>query len=182
MKKLIYPNTPTGSQVDDYHGTVVADPYRWLEDADSPQTREWIKHQNELTFDYLSKIPGRDRLRKRLTELWNYSRAMTIFHRGQRYFQFRNSGLQNQDVLYVMNFPADIGRVLLDPNLLSDDGTAALNTCSISDDGNWLAYAISRSGSDWVEWHIRNIATGEDLPEKLEWSKFSGALSLRSPR
>ena len=175
MKKLIYPNTPTGSQVDDYHGTVVADPYRWLEDADSPQTREWIKHQNELTFDYLSKIPGRDRLRKRLTELWNYSRAMTIFHRGQRYFQFRNSGLQNQDVLYVMNFPADIGRVLLDPNLLSDDGTAALNTCSISDDGNWLAYAISRSGSDWVEWHIRNIATGEDLPEKLEWSKFSGA-------
>jgi prolyl oligopeptidase len=173
--KLSYPNTTTCNQVDDYHGTLVSDPYRWLEDVDSPETVAWVKSQNELTFEYLGRIPEREHLRKRLTNLWNYSRAMTIYHRGDLYFQFRNSGLQNQDVLYVMESPMMGGRVLLDPNTLSEDGTAALNTYSVSDDGKWLAYAISRSGSDWVEWHIRNVNSGEDLPEILEWSKFSPA-------
>jgi len=173
--KLTYPNTPTGNQVDDFHGTPVTDPYRWLEDVDSPETLAWVKAQNELTFGYLEQIPVRDMLRKRLTSLWDFGRAMTIYHRGGVYFQFRNSGLQNQDVLYVMDSPTASSRVLLDSNTLSEDGTAALNTWSVSNDGNWLAYAISHSGSDWVEWRIRNVENGEDLPEVLEWSKFSGA-------
>ena len=173
--RLAYPNTPTGNQVDDYHGKPVSDPYRWLEDVDSPETIAWVKDQNEVTFGYLDRIPGRDRLRKRLTSLWDFGRAMTIHHRGDHYFQFRNGGLQNQDVMYVMDNPKDPGRVLLDPNTFSEDGTVSLNTWSVSDDGNWLAYAISHSGSDWVEWHIRNVQIGKDLPETLEWSKFSGA-------
>jgi len=175
MHTIKYPKTPTGSVVDDYFGTPVKDPYRWLEDVDAPDTLEWIKIQNEMTFSHLAQIPARDRLRKRLTELWDYPRALTIHHHGQRYFQFRNSGLQNQDVLYVMSDLKDSGHVLLDPNKLSPDGTAALNGWSVSRDGNWLAYAISRSGSDWMEWHIRDVSSGADLPEKLEWSKFSAA-------
>ena len=173
--KITYPFASTGDQVDNYHGTLVADPYRWLEDVDSPETLAWVKAQNELTFNTLSQIPAREKLRKRLTELWDFARAMTIHHKGKRYFQFRNSGLQNQDVMYVMDCPGEDGRVLLDPNLFSKDGTSALNTWSVSDDGIWLAYAVSHSGSDWVEWHIRNVESGKDLPEILKWSKFSGA-------
>lgn len=175
MTKLSYPFARKSGQVDDYHGTQIADPYRWLEDVDSPETLAWVRAQNELTFGCLSQIPARDRLRKRITELWDYARAMTIHHRGRRYFQFRNSGLQNQDVMYVMDSPADPGRVLLDPNAFSADGTSALNTWAVSDDGNWLAYAISHSGSDWIEWRVRNVESGADLPEALEWSKFSRA-------
>ena len=173
--KLTYPITPAGNQVDDYHGTPVADPYRWLEDVDSPETLAWVNAQNKLTFGYLEQILVREWLRKRLTSLWDFGRAQSIYHRGSHYFQFRNSGLQNQDVLYVMDDPTTPGQILLDPNLLSEDGTAALNTWSFSDDGNWLAYAVSRSGSDWVEWRIRSVQSGEDLPETLKWSKFSGA-------
>jgi prolyl oligopeptidase len=170
-----YPNTPTINQIDDYHGTLVADPYRWLEDVDSPETRTWVKAQNEVTFNYLEEIPERNQLRKRLTSLWDFKREMTILQRGSNYFQFRNSGLQNQDVMFVMDNPTSPGHVLLDPNILSEDGTASLNTWSVSDDGKWLAYAISQSGSDWVEWHIRHVENGKDLPEALLWSKFSGA-------
>lgn len=173
--KLTYPVTATVDQVDDYHGTLVKDPYRWLEDVDSPETLAWIQSQNELTFGYLDKIPFRDRLRKKLTGLWDYARALTIYRRGDFFFQFRNSGLQNQDVLYVMETPRSSGQVLLDPNTLSEDGTAALNTWSISNDGKWLAYAISYSGSDWVEWRVKNVESKNDLPEFLKWSKFSGA-------
>lgn len=174
-KPISYPKTRTGEQLDDYQGTLVADPYRWLEDVDSQETLDWIKSQNELTFDYLAQIPAREKLQKTISRLWNFSRVMTIHHRGNRYFQFRNSGLQNQDVMYVMDSPTSRGHVLLDPNTLSSDGTAALNTWSVSEDGNWLAYAISQSGSDWVEWRVRNVGSGEDLLETLEWSKFSGA-------
>ena len=173
--KFTYPKTLSGNQVDEYHGTRVPDPYRWLEDVDSPETLEWVKTQNELTFGYLDKIPGRERLKKRLTNLWDFPRAMTIHHHGERYFQFRNSGLQNQDVLFVMDKPTDPGRVLLDPNILSEDGTISLNNWSVSEDGNWLAFAISHSGSDWAEWKIRNVGSGNDLPDSLEWSKFSTA-------
>jgi prolyl oligopeptidase len=172
---LTYPETPLGPVVDDYHGTPVPDPYRWLEDVDSPDTRDWVMRQNGLTFGWLDQVPARARIRARLTALWNVPRRMTIRRKGDWYFQFRNTGLQNQDVLYVMNSPSSEGRVLLDPNLLSEAGTAALNDTSISEDGRWLAYAVSRSGSDWQAWHIRNVETGEDLPETLEWSKFSGA-------
>ena len=173
--KPVYPVTRTLDLVEDYHGTPVADLYRWLEDADSPETLDWIRRQNELTFGWLEQIPGRQRIGERLSELWDFPKRSTIRHKGSLYFQFRNSGLQNQDVLYVMQDYRDEGRILLDPNGLSQDGTAALNDSSVSDDGAWLAYAVSRSGSDWQIWHIRNVQTGEDLPDSLEWSKFSGA-------
>ncbi len=170
-----YPTTRTQDLVEGYHGTPVADPYRWLEDADSPETANWVARQNETAFGYLKQIPAQPRIQQRLTDLWDFARRYTIEHKGSRYFQMRNSGLQNQDVLFVMNSPEDEGRVLLDPNTLSADGTAALNTWSISEDGEWLAYAVSQSGSDWQVWHIRSVETGADLPDTLEWSKFSGA-------
>jgi prolyl oligopeptidase len=175
MKKLSYPNTRKCDQMDDYHGTQVADPYRWLEDVDSPESLEWIKQQNELTFGYLSQIPARDRLRKRITELWDYSKAQVPIQRGGRYFQLRNFGLQNQDVLFVFDSLTAEPRQLLDPNTLSEDGTVALGLWEPSEDGKWLVYAVSASGSDWQTWHIRSVDTGEDLPEVIEWSKFSGA-------
>lgn len=170
-----YPKTRTENIIDNYHGQDVADPYRWLEDADSDETAAWVKAQNETSQAFLSRIPERDQYKKRLAELWNYERRGTIHHKGERWFQFRNSGLQNQDVLYVMDNPGDEGRVLLDPNTLSADGTVALNSWSISEDGKYLAWAASGSGSDWQEWRIRNVDDGKDLPECLKWSKFSGA-------
>jgi prolyl oligopeptidase len=175
MTKLTYPFTRTVDQVDDYHGTPVADPYRWLEDVDAPETLEWIRQQNELTFSFLESIPARAGIRQRLTELWDYARASAPHKRGERYFQFRNSGLQNQDVLYTLASLTGGPRMLLDPNTLAADGTLALNSWSVSRDGLWLAYAISASGSDWQTWHVRAVDTGQDFPETLEWSKFSGA-------
>ncbi len=177
--KLSYPITKTIDQVDDYHGKLVADPYRWLEDVDSPETLEWIKQQNELTFGFLEKISLREHLRQRLTELWDYPKAQAPIKRGGRYFQLLNSGLQNQDVLYVLENLTTSPRLLLDPNTLSVDGTVALNSWEVSPDGKWLAYATSSSGSDWQIWHIRNVDTAIDLPEMIEWSKFSGAAWMR---
>lgn len=173
--KLTYPQTKTVEQTDDYHGTPVADPYRWLEDVDSPETLEWIKQQNELTFSILEKIPQRESIKKRLTELWDFSKAWAPYKKGKWYFQERNSGLQNQNVMYVMESLASEPRLLLDPNTLSEDGTVALTSFSISKDGNWLAYATSASGSDWLTWRVRSVETGNDLDDVIEWSKFSEA-------
>ena len=178
MASYHYPLTPKGSQVDDLHGIRVADPYRWLEDLNSPETQAWISAQNTLTYDYLENIPSRDSIKKRLTALWNYPKAHAPFKRGGRYFQFRNDGLQNQDVLYVMEDVTQRGRPLLDPNALSEDGTVALTAVLVSWDGAWLAYATSASGSDWKTWHVRNIATGEDTGDCVMWSKFSSAAWL----
>ena len=139
MTGLVYPHTRVVDQIDNYHGTVVADPYRWLEETDSPQTRDWIEAQNTLTFGFLARIVARDGIRRRLSELWDYAKASAPVERGKRYFQLRNTGLQNQDVLYVMDAPDGEGRVLLDPNGLSADGTVALTDWSLSDDGRWLA-------------------------------------------
>jgi prolyl oligopeptidase len=175
MAKLVYPIAHTVHQVDDYHGNNVADPFRWLEEVDSPETLEWIRQENELTFSFLDKIPARVQIRERLTQLWDYPKASSPYKKGGRYFQFKNSGLQNQDILYVYESLSETGRILLDPNTLSKEGTVALNSWSISPDGKWLAYAISSSGSDWQVWHIRSVDSGQDLPEILEWSKFSGA-------
>lgn len=172
---LTYPNTQTVDQVDDYHGTTVADPYRWLEDPDSPDSQAWIKAQNQLTMGYLAEIPERQRLRDRITELWNYEKLGTPFKRGDRYFYFKNDGLQNQSVLYTLPALDAKPRILLDPNTLSEDGTVALSGLSISDDGQYLAYGLSTSGSDWQEWSIRDIETGRDLSDRLQWIKFSGA-------
>jgi prolyl oligopeptidase len=175
MSRYTYPDTRTVDQVDDYHGTLVADPYRWLEDPDSPDTKAWIEAQNELTFGFLANIRERDGIRQRLTDLWDYPKAWAPVKRGGRYFQLRNSGLQNQDVLFVRESLDDEARVLLDPNTLSEDGTVALTSWEVSPDGRWLAYATSASGSDWLTWRLRDVDSGQDLPDVIEWSKFSAA-------
>ncbi|MFN8475488.1 MAG: prolyl oligopeptidase family serine peptidase [Anaerolineae bacterium] len=173
--QFAYPTTQTVDQIDDYHGIRVADPYRWLEDTDAPETRAWIETQNALTFDFLSCIPSRDGIRRRLTELWDIPTRWAPVKRGGRYFQLRNTGLQNQDALYVMDALDGEARILLDPNALSADGAVALTSWSVSDDGQWLAYATSAGGSDWLTWRVRDVSRGEDLPDLIEWSKFSGA-------
>jgi prolyl oligopeptidase len=170
-----YPPTRRGDQVDDHHGVPVADPYRWLEDADAAETRAWIEAQNRLTFGYLAAIPARDRIRERLTRLWDFERYTLPFQEGGRYFYSRNTGLQNQSVLYVAEALNAEPRVLLDPNPLSADGTVALSGLAVSRDGRFLAYSLSSAGSDWQEWKVRDVATGEDRPDRLQWCKFTGA-------
>jgi prolyl oligopeptidase len=172
---FVYPKTEKVEQTDDYHGTRVADPYRWLEDADSPETRAWVQAQNKITFDYLSKIPQREAIKERLTKLWNYEKYTAPFKEGGKYFYFKNNGLQNQSVLYVAESAIDVGRVLLDPNALRSDGTVALSGLAVSPDGRLLAYGLAQAGSDWQEWFVRDIATGKDLQDKLTNIKFSGA-------
>lgn len=175
MPKIEYPETLTEDQVDDFHGTLVPDPYRWLEDVDSPQTLSWIAAQNQLTFSLLEKIPARSRINKLLTALWDFPKATAPRKRGSRYFQSHNTGLQNQDVLFTRESLKDEKRLLLDPNLLSQDGTVAMTSWEVSKDGRYLAYATSTSGSDWQTWRIRDVESGQDLPDVIEWSKFSGA-------
>jgi prolyl oligopeptidase len=172
---LKYPQPRRGDQVDDYHGTKVADPYRWLEDTDSAETHAWVEAENKVTFGYLEQIPYRQAIRDRLTKLWNYERYTVPSQHGGRYFFQHNTGLQNQNVLLVAESLTAEPRVLLDPNTLSTDGTVALADTEISDDGKLMAYAIATSGSDWTEWHVRDIDTGKDLSDDLKWVKFSGA-------
>lgn len=174
-RPFAYPETRKIDQVDDYHGVTVADPYRWLEDPDSEETKAWVEAQNQVTFGYLEQISQRDRLKDRITQLWNYEKYSTPFKEGDRYFYFKNDGLQNQSVLYVLPTLDSEPRVLLDPNTLSEDGTVALASYSISEDGHFLAYGLSSSGSDWQKWKVRDIETGEDLADHLQWIKFSGA-------
>jgi prolyl oligopeptidase len=171
----IYPPARKGDQIDDCHGVPVADPYRWLEDADSAETRAWIEAQNRLTFGHLESIPGRDRIKARLTRLWDYEKVGIPRKEGGRYFFARNDGLQNQSVLYVAEALDREPRVLLDPNTLSPDGTVALSGRSVSDDGRYLAYGLATAGSDWQEWKVREVATGRDTADHLRWVKFSGA-------
>ena len=172
---LEYPPARQGDQVDVYHGERVADPYRWLEDPDSEESRRWIEAQNRLTESFLQEAPRREAFRKRLSEIWNYERYGLPFREGRRWFYTYNSGLQNQPVLHVTSAPDKPGRVLLDPNTLSADGTVAVSDMRVSRDGSHLAYALSRGGSDWRTWHVRDVRTGRDLPDRLEWSKFAGA-------
>jgi prolyl oligopeptidase len=175
MERLEYPATRTVDQTDDYHGTVVADPYRWLEDVDSEETHAWVEAQNAVTFGFLESIPQRATYRARLTELWDYTRYGTPYREGGRTFWSKNDGLQNQAVMYVQDDGDAAPRVLLDPNTLSEDGTVSLAGTSISRDGRWLAWSTSVSGSDWRTWYVRDIDTGEDLADEITWSKFSGA-------
>ena len=172
---MTYPITQTVDQVDVYHGVTIADPYRWLEDLDSSETKAWVESQNKVTFGYLQAIPKRDTLQARLTELWNYEKYGMPSKRGMRYFYSKNDGLQNQNVLYKIETLESQPVVLLDPNTLSTDGTVALSGLSISDDGSKLAYGLSKSGSDWQEWRIRDVITGKDLDDRIEWVKFSSA-------
>ena len=170
-----YPPTHKSDVVDDYHGTTVADPYRWLEDADSPETRRWVEAQNRITFAYLEQIPERERIRRRLTELWDYPKYGAPFKKGGRYFFFKNSGLQNQSVLYSQSSLTAQPEVLLDPNTLSSDGTVALSILAFTEDGRTLVYGTSGSGSDWQEFRVRDVTTKEDRSDHLKWIKFSSA-------
>ena len=172
---LVYPKAKTVDQIDDYHGTKVADPYRWLEDTDSADTHDWVEAENKLTFSYLDTIPYRGAIRERLLKLWNYERFTVPEQHGGRYFYQHNDGLQNQNVLLVAESLNAEPRLLLDPNTLSSDGTVALAGHAISDDGKRMAYGTAASGSDWTEWHVRDIDTGKDLPDVIKWVKFSGA-------
>ncbi len=172
--KLKYPVTKKVETVDNYFGTTVADPYRWLENDTSAATAEWVKEQNQVTNDYLSKIPFREKIREKLTKIWNYPKYGVPFSEGPWYFYNKNNGLQNQSVLYVRKGLEGNPRVLLDPNTLSPDGTVALASISASHDGKYLAYSIARSGSDWNEIHVMEIETGRLLPDTLKWVKFSG--------
>jgi len=173
--KLSYPVTATINQIDDYHGQAIADPYRWLEDPNSEESQAWIEAQNQVTFAYLNDIPIRETLKQRLTQLWDYEKFSSPFKEGDRYFYFKNDGLQNQSVLYTLPALDAEPRVLLDPNTLSADGTVALAGLSISEDSRLMAYGLSTAGSDWQEWKVRDVETGEDLADHLQWIKFSGA-------
>ncbi|MEX2026471.1 MAG: S9 family peptidase, partial [Pirellulaceae bacterium] len=146
---MSYPTTQRGDRVDDYHGTSIADPYRWLEDLDSPQTRAWVQAQNELTFSHLAAIPAREQFRRRLTELWNFERYTLPVKCGGRYFYTRNDGLQNQNAVFVLDHLDAVPRLLLDPNAFSADGTIALANWVPSEDGKLLAYGLAHAGSDW---------------------------------
>ena len=172
---LQYPAARKSDVVDDYHGTRVADPYRWLEDPDSPESRAWIEAQNRLTAAYLAEIPARATIRERLTKLWNYPKYGAPFRKAGRYFFLKNDGLQNQSVLYKQASLEATPETLLDPNMLSEDGTVALSTLAVSDNGRLLAYGTAASGSDWEEFRVRDVVTARDLPDHLKWIKFSGA-------
>jgi prolyl oligopeptidase len=185
--RLSYPATKKVEQTDNYHGREVADPYRWLEDVDSEETKKWVEAQNKVTFDWLAQIPTREPLKRRLTELWNYERYGLPHKKGGRYFYTRNDGLQNQSAIYVIDpptnggsaaavgtaHPTGQGRLLLDPNKLSGDGTVALSNWVASEDGELLAYGLAGAGSDWQEWHVLEVDSGKKLSDHLKWVKFS---------
>jgi prolyl oligopeptidase len=171
----VYPETKKIDHVDDYHGSPIADPYRWLEDPDSEATAAWVAAQNRVTFDYLARIPERAAIESRLTQLWDYERYSLPVKKGGRYFYTRNDGLKNQSILYVADSMQEPPRELLDPNRLSADGTVALAGWSVSDDGKRLAYSLASAGSDWNEWKVLDVGTGKPLADHLKWVKFSSA-------
>ncbi len=178
MKTILhqpYPDAERGDVVDNYFGTEVADPYRWLEDDNSEATAAWVAAENAVTFDYLSQIPFRDAIRERLTELWNYPKESGPVKHGDWWYYTYNDGLQNQSVLYRTATPGAAGEVFLDPNTLSEDGTVALANLSFSEDGRYMAYATAASGSDWVEIRVMNTADKSLTDDRIEWVKFSGA-------
>lgn len=174
MSELKYPETRRGDVVEDYHGTPVKDPYRWLENMDSDEVSSWVEAQNAVATPYIAAIPERQRIIDRMTALWNYERYSVPFKEGGRYFYSRNDGLQNHDVMYVTDDVTTPGRVLLDPNGFSEDGTVALSFAIPSPDGKYIAYAVSDGGSDWRQWRVRDIETGNDLPDLLLHTKFTG--------
>jgi len=173
QKRLNYPKAKIVNVVDDYFGTKVTDPYRWLEDADSKDTKAWVDAENRITFSYIHSSPAFEKIKTRLTELWNYPKYSAPYKKGLYYFFMKNNGLQNQSVLYKQTSLDEKAKVLLDPNTLSADGTIAISGLSYSHDGKYLAYGLSKSGSDWQEYHIRNVAASKDLGEVIHWCKFS---------
>lgn len=174
MEKLIYPETKKVDTVDVYFGTSVADPYRWLEDDCSEETEQWVVEQNKVTDQFLSKIPFRQSIEDRLTQIWNYSKMGTPFKESGLLIYAKNDGLQNQSIYYYKTSEEGEEKLLLDPNKLSEDGTVALSTFSVSKDGKYLGYAISRAGSDWREIYVKEIESGKVLQDHIMWAKFSG--------
>ncbi|MDR1980244.1 MAG: prolyl oligopeptidase family serine peptidase [Tannerellaceae bacterium] len=173
--KIVYPVTEKDQTVEMYFGTEVADPYRWLENDTSQATMAWVEAENDVTSAYLSGIPFRDNLKRRLTDLTDYEKVGIPHKKNGKYYFFKNNGLQNQSVLYVRETLDGEASVLLDPNTLSEDGTVALAGYSFSNNGKYFAYSISRSGSDWNEIFVIDLATGKQMPDHILWSKFSGA-------
>ena len=173
-RPLQYPETRMDDASDNYFGVEVADPFRWLEDDNSEETKAWVKAQNEVTFGYLGKIPYRQKINERLTSLWNYERYSTPWREGDYYFYYKNDGTQNQSVLYVRAGLDGEPRVFLDPNKMSDEGIISLGRMSVSNDGRYMAYSISKGGSDWNEIFVKEIETGEELNDHIKWVKFSG--------
>jgi prolyl oligopeptidase len=175
---LIYPVAPRGAQVDDYHGTRVADPYRWLENIDSPDVRAWVAAEGQLSREYLDSISGRESMTQRLRDVWNYERWTPPVRHGETWFYTHNDGLQNQSVVWVAERTAagtpGPAHILLDPNALSSDGTVALRATATSADGKYFAYALSEAGSDWQTWKVRDVASGKDLADTVQWSKSGG--------
>jgi prolyl oligopeptidase len=173
--RFVYPKPQKSDQTDNYFGTKVTDPYRGLENADAPWTKKWIEAENKVTYDYLATIPERQKIERRLTALWDYEKYGVPFREASRYFFAKNTGLQNQSVIYTASALPGEPRVLIDPNTLSKDGTIALSGYAVPDDGKLFAYGLSNAGSDWQEWKVREIETGKDLQDNLKWVKFSGA-------
>ncbi len=171
---VTYPDVKKDETVDDYHGTAIQDPYRWLEDDNSNETSEWVTNQNKVTFNYLDQIPYREAIKNRLKDVWNFERFGTPFKEGGKYYYFKNDGLQNQAVLYQQETLNGVSKVALDPNNFSADGTTSLGSLSFNKTGNLLAYQISEGGSDWRTIHVKDLKTGETLKDKINWVKFSG--------
>ncbi len=172
--KLTYPATRKVDTVDTYFGNKIADPYRWLEDDKSTETGEWVKAENAVTYDYLSKIPFRDKIKERLTKIWNFEKRSAPFKKKNYYFFYKNDGIQNQSVLYVQSGLSGTPKVILDPNTLAADGTVSLDQLAISKDAKYLAYSINRAGSDWSEIYVMEIESGKKLADEIKWVKFSG--------
>ncbi len=173
-RPLQYPETRMDNVTDNYFGVEVADPYRWLEDDNSEETKAWVKAQNDVTFGYLANIPFRQKINDRLTELWNYERYSTPWKEGDYYFFYKNDGTQNQSVLYIRDGLNGEPRVFLDPNEMSEEGIISLGRLSVSNDGKYMAYSISKGGSDWNEIFVKEIETGKVLDDHIKWVKFSG--------
>ena len=171
----VYPVTQKGTQVDDYFGTKVADPYRWLEDDQSPEVKKWVEAQNKITFAYLDKIPFREKIRERLKAIYNYPRYTAPTKAGEYYFFSKNDGLQNQSVIYVQKGLAGTPEVFLDPNQMSPDGTVRVNLIGFSKNDRYVAYSRSEAGSDWQEIRVMDIASKGELGDQLRWIKFTGA-------
>ncbi len=172
---IVYPETMKDGTVDEYFGTKVADPYRWLENDTSRQTAAWVAAENEVTNTYLQKLPFREKLLRRLKDVVNYEKIGIPFKKHGKWYFSKNDGLQNQSVIYVMDELGGTPRVFLDPNQLSTDGTVALKGLSFSNDGKYAAYCISRSGSDWQEFYVIDLGTGKLTNDHIEWAKFGGA-------
>jgi prolyl oligopeptidase PreP (S9A serine peptidase family) len=174
QQPIQYPNTRKVDQVDTYHGTAVADPYRWLEDDNSEETAKWVEEENRVTFEYLEKIPYRAKIKGRLEQLYKYPKISAPFRKGDLYFFYKNDGLQNQSALYVQTGLGGKPEVLIDPNEWSEDGTTRLGAFALSKDGKYAAYGVSRGGSDWQEYHVMEVASRTILPDTLQWVKVSG--------